>query len=239
MDFFMAYIDAGGPRAIHWAAYTHMGDLGTLLQLEFGKPPFKGPVLNYWKSTIEYGANGTIWQSRFPERTSLAQKANLPLYYFVEEAYDRLREGNKEALLIDEIVETVEAQRASNLSLWLKVVPPSVAAHEREAMGELLDEERELLIELRGTYFLILKPLLPAHYRRTASDMEYYFQEQENPEKYSRAPDNARKQYQQLEERLNGLFQAMEVKAPEYASRRLSPLASLKDLAAALRSHRE
>ena len=51
------------------------------------------------------------------------------------------------------------------MAYWLDVVPPLPAEHEK-AVAELIAEEENLLVGLRGAYFLIIYPDLPKTFRR-------------------------------------------------------------------------
>jgi hypothetical protein len=110
------------------------------------------------------------------------------------------------------------------LSYWLRLTPPfMLSAADRELDG-LFREERELLEQLRGAYFLVLSPTLPLHL--LWSDMELADRMAlDDPARrnWFYSPDVARNEMEQVERALTDLAGRLQACAPTDAERRRDP----------------
>jgi len=146
-------------------------------------------------------------------------------------------------------VSALEGFRAAGMGYWLMAAPPLPSASEQIAAAALFEQERRLLTELRGAYFLILAPILPMYYRYFVNPDEFHVFNPDDPTRFQpkptfqyRLPDEGASKgfdhYIRILGELAELHDQMESFAPEYVQRRRTPVAEVASLAAALGMHR-
>jgi hypothetical protein len=69
-------------------------------------------------------------------------------------------------------VGTLERSRTAALAYWLRVNPPLAPAGSSEKLEDVLQEERNLIEQLRGANFLALRPALPRHFQWSDMDVQ-------------------------------------------------------------------
>jgi len=128
----------------------------------------------------------------------------------------------------------LESFRAGSMGYWLAAASPRPSPQEAAAAAKLLDDERGLLAELKGAYFLILVKILPMHYSRTAGVID-----SGDPDSY-KYPDTSKglDHYKRILGELDKLYQRMQPIAPKYAAKRLDAVAGANALSETLGRHR-
>jgi hypothetical protein len=153
-----------------------------------------------------------------------------PSFYHIKRADSPTAASQTGVPVGDELqsaIAALEEYRTSAMAYWLDVVPPLPAEHEK-AVVELLDEEENLLVGLRGAYFLIIYAQLPQTFR-------HYTYEMSAPQLHrSESAGIGRKEYEDIRAALQALWERMTVIAPSYAAARRSPVADLDMLLAAM-----
>lgn len=138
------------------------------------------------------------------------------------------------------VLETLERFRVGALAYWLRVNPPltPVADNSDPKIRSLLRKELKLIEQLRGAYYLTLRPILPVHLEW--SDVDYrLLRTLDDPKERERfySPDVAREELGEIESALEKVAKRLRTLAPEYASRRLAPAADLNRIVATLNLH--
>lgn len=132
------------------------------------------------------------------------------------------------AALADALAMT-ERYRCAGMWFWRRVVTPPQPIDNPEAEA-LLEEERELIWELRGNHFHRLLPSLPMSFRRLLSwDCADMLGAQERIA-FERAPEDARR----LDERFRDLTSRLAAVAPEYVAARTRTHVEVEDFVVAL-----
>jgi len=148
---------------------------------------------------------------------------------------------------LEHTLDCIEAYRQANLGYWLSISPP---LHHKGVPTELLEQEQDLLRELRGARFIRLFPYLPRHYGRYGFSIDEALAGPP-PGVTPSAQDKggllrfdpfdqqlAERNLREVRERLLRLYDQMRATCPVYADVRITPLSSAQDFAAALMSHR-
>jgi len=147
-----------------------------------------------------------------------------------------------------ETIDAVERYRCGGLAYWLAITAPAPPAG--EVVGALLEEEKDLLMELRGARFIRLLPHLPAHYQRYGLSIGEAL-DAPVPEGATAVEDErsmlrfdpfdqdlAARELDDAWERLRSLWERMRDPAPGYAAERLEPFASAEEFERDLRPGR-
>jgi hypothetical protein len=135
---------------------------------------------------------------------------------------------------LERLLKAIEDYRASALAFWLRVVPPLPALEERAKLDALLKQEQVLEDHLRGAYFLILYPLLPAHFRRYGAEVGDFWGR--DPAQFLNA-DTGRQEFEAVVTDLQALWTHMQDLAPRYVKKRRDPVATLDALVSAINAH--
>jgi hypothetical protein len=149
------------------------------------------------------------------------------------------------AAALEHTLDRIEAYRQANLGYWLSISPPM---NDPDIPAELLEQERDLLTELRGARFIRLLPHLPSHYKRFGFAIDEALAGP--PPGVTPLPDRgllkfdpfdqpvAERELHDARERLLQLYEQMRAACPAYAEARIAPRSSAQDFAASLNSHR-
>jgi hypothetical protein len=103
------------------------------------------------------------------------------------------------------------------------------SAEERPLLSLMLDEQEQLLKQLRGAYFMIISGTLPWHHR-------YYMTRREDDFDPLDA-EMGRRRFQEVQDELTELFTRMNEVAPDYARKRMSKGATIEELVSCISSH--
>jgi hypothetical protein len=229
-NFIEAYklIEASFPHSVEWPVYFRMRLLAWMAGERFGwiKDATPASDLEMARELARQAASLNRSSTVHPEWPELYTRASGPVFAMM----DRLGAASAPA---HEFVSALEDFRAASLGYWLTAAPPMAAPAEQEAAAALIEEEQRLLADLKGAYFMILAPVLPMHYRRSARPFG------DDPAS-AQSPDMSKGlgHYKRLLDELAGLHTRMEAVAPEYAKRRKNAVADVTGLAQALGAHR-
>jgi hypothetical protein len=178
--------------------------------------------------------------THYPELPEVLGRTGHPSFEMIEQCLAddaRLCWSENERCVL--VLETLERMRTGTLMYWLRVNPPLLSVSDNEKLRDLLEEERTLLQQLRGAYFLALRPTLPINYSRPDIDGDTFLAFLDDPAKREQfySPEIARKEMDQIEHALAGVAERLQTPAPEYAALRRMPNADHGRLVAALNRH--
>lgn len=232
-DYIEAYqlVEEEFPNSVDWPIYFRMRMLALMVGNRFGWIGELSPAkeLGWMQDLVNQAASvnrNTFVHPAWPE---LYTRTSGPVFF----ALDKLAAGSASDSAAD-CVATLERFRAASLKYWLTVAAPLPSEAEATAVAQLLEQEAELLTELKGAYFLVLSPILPMHYQRSARVWE------PNDPSPPKAPEAGKglDEYKRILDELTALYAQMQPLAPEYVQRRTAPAADVASLANALGMHR-
>lgn len=176
---------------------------------------------------------------RFPELPDALARLSLSTFELIEHC---LKEdtglGWSEDQRCVTVLDTLERFRIGALAYWLTVNPPLRPAADNGEVKNLFQEESNLIEQLRGAYYVALRPALPLHYEWADMDLDVSLSLRDPARReWFYSPDVARQEMQEIEFALTKIAQRLQSHAPEYATRRLAPPADLNRLVAALSRH--
>jgi len=224
---------------VDWSFYLRMISLSYVLARELNR--FEGEIskereLEVWHSLWSQVTRMRGQYHLNPHRPDLSGTLNYPLFHMVEHGLAaEASEGAVVTARCEEMMNEMERCRAAALSYSLTVSPPLVAEDKETALGDLLNDERELLQWLRGAFFLTHYEFLPDHFRRFATDYGEYMGG-DDPKRLFNL-ETGRKEYLEVKKRLDAVAEKMKPLAPEYCMRRKEPCAGMDRIIGALRRH--
>jgi hypothetical protein len=196
-----------------WSLYLRMISFAYLLAREFDK--FAGEV----SQETEFEVWNSLWSQVIrmrgkyhfnPHRPDLSGTLNYPLFHLIEnELAARSTEETSGNASCGRLINSIEKYRAAALSYALTVSPPLVSKGETHALGDLPNDERQLLQWLRGAFFLIHYEFLPDHFRRFATDPAEYL-EGNDPKRLLNL-ETGRKEYLEVKEQLDAMTMENEI----------------------------
>lgn len=222
-------VEAEFPSGVDWPIYFRMRLLARMVAERFGWIAQEALAHGLEAAQVLENQAASLNRNAFlhPDWPPLYTRTTGPIFALL----DQLSAASAPP---SSLVSALEGFRAASMNYWLTETPPLPSAAEQAAAGGLLEQEKRLLIELRGAYFLMLAPVLPMHYRRTAREID-----PDDPSSL-RYPDTSKglDHYKRIMGELADLYTQMQSVAPEYARRRSAPIADVVSLAAALGMHR-
>jgi hypothetical protein len=191
--------------------------------------------LGIWYYLSDMARWGLDQANIHPGLPDCRSRSELPIFQVIEEELVRACDAHNNDG-IDKVLQTIEHLHMADLAYWLIIAPPLPSKEEAEILQPLLKEQARLLEYVRGAYFLMMFPMLPLHYRRYSKLMDDIAEDETDQQK-ELDPATGRKEYQELRDQLDMLFDKMKTIAPRYAERCRSPEASIQVLAQAINSH--
>jgi hypothetical protein len=215
------------PDKVPWSVYLRMALLSGLVGERFGLLTEEGRThsVKLAQKLVAQAEHANRIAFFHPSSPQLYTRTTGPIFFLL----DKLSVASAP---LSEFLSALESFRTADQDYWLIVTPPLPSVPEQEAAAALIEQEKKLLTELRGAYFLILAPILPMHYRKVkylneSSSLGY--------------PDTSKgiDHYNSILGELRDLYAQMESHAPEYVRRRKAPFADdAGSLAQALGMHR-
>jgi hypothetical protein len=226
------------PEAVDWEGVLgRIAHLGYLIGLETGFLAIRKIEREVWRSQVAGSRSVLQRVIDYPDHADLGNILDSPLFQLIETEFASNRtERDSEPNDCRAAFEAIESYRAAALEYWLTVTPP---LSDNAPLAPLIEREQASLSALRGAYFLMLYPLLPAYFRYHDLAYDDYQRVHENPEQYALDPDNGRRQYHEITAELGHLWTAMEAVNPDYARKRKSPSATWADLLRTMNAHKE
>lgn len=176
---------------------------------------------------------------RHPEMPDMLGRSSQASFELIERCLaenPRLRWPERERCVF--ALEALERFRTGALGYWLRVSPPALSAASPGGFESVLQQERRLVEDLRGAYFLALRPTLPLHNSWADMDIgEWMALQDPRRRQWFYSPDVARDEMDGIERGLMNVAERLEPHAPEYASRRRSPNATFNRIVALLNRH--
>lgn len=229
------------PERMDWSVFLRMRGLAHTIAKKFNWLPIEftdDEEKNLWCWLVDMAKNVREASNLHPERPEIYSRMSLGLFHLIENEFYKISNSSSLSISdLENIVSITEKFRTSALSYWLQVTPPLVSRNEQDNIRSLLDEERQLIEYIRGSYFLTLFPLLPRHYRRYAMVMEDMMEAEKHAGGARLDPDLGRQQLEEIGNEMNALFLKMQPDAPEYTQKRIEASASISKLFSALRNH--
>ena len=220
-------VEAMFPDKVYWHVYFRMVVLAAMVAEKFGwLQETQAQVLEKAQSLVNQAASLNRNAFLHPAWPHLYTRTTGPIFFLL----DRFAAASAPP---SASLSALEGFRAASMDYWLAVAPPTPSAREEGAAADLIAQENALLADLKGAYFMILAPILPMHYRRSARVLT----DDPSSAKY---PDTSKglDHYKRIRGELSRLHTQMQDLAPSYARWRTSPIADLASFAAALGMHR-
>jgi hypothetical protein len=220
---------------IDWSVYVRMELLAHMVASPLGILPRKLKTRDGMRqrryALVDLSRRVTVRTVTHPEWPALHTRMSGPLFTLIANELSTFGQDTRPVDFTPEALMTaLEELRASGLSYWLHVTPPTPTTQEAQRAASELAREGALLDRLRGAYFMMLYPLLPMHFRRFTHLLS-------GGAPIDPDPEVGRQHYQELRDELAGLYKKMHRLAPEYTAKRLRATAGLSDLVRALGSH--
>lgn len=227
-----------GPDLVDLSVLVRTEALANLVANEFGwlgsnEPQHK--FIDNWYNVANLAQKAKQFANQHPEIEEGYGKTNTALFYLIENEFNSAsNEAPLDSEGLKKLFNFIEEFRTGTLSYWLTLNPPIILGEERDALGSLLDDEDELLTELRGAYFMTIGQTLPWHYRRYAKELVI---EELGREKPPMNPEIGRKRFQEVKDDLRKLHSQMHGIAPNYVKKRVTEAVILEQLVSSISDH--
>jgi hypothetical protein len=230
-EYVQAYrlVEAEFPSSVAWPIYFRMRLLAFMVGERFGWLRVQTPAesLQTAQEMVDQAASVNLNTFSHPEWPELYTRTSGPIFSLL----DKLAGGSAPGA---DCVSILERFRAASLGYWLTIAAPLPSLAEEAAAAALIAQEKQLLTELQGAYFMMLAPILPMHYRRAAQQIDPDDPTSLRYPDMSKGPEN----YKRIQGELADLYAQMQSVAPEYARRRTAPIADVAGIAGTLGMHR-